>query len=94
MTKSETNPKTEIRMASADRKIVAQVSNLLYRRLPVGKAQASTSGVGSSRRLRIGNPRYGRLEVLEVCATEQPPRCVSLSDFGFSIPLTDYVIYV
>jgi hypothetical protein len=40
---------------------VAQVSNLLYRGLPVGKAA-----------LKVGNLRYGRLEI---CATLQgiPP---------------------
>src|SRR5579872_2768293 len=41
---------------------VAQVGNLLYRRLVVGRAPAP------SERLRIANPRYSRLPV---CATVQ-----------------------
>src|SRR6266404_983569 len=48
---------------------VAQVSNLLCRRLP------SRQGLETSQRWRIGNPRYSRLEV---CATGlRPP---SLTD--------------
>jgi len=52
---------------------VAQISNLLYRRIPFGWAPASFKRDGTATRWRIGNPRYSRLEI---CATPQncPPR--------------------
>ncbi|PWU12726.1 MAG: hypothetical protein C5B50_20905 [Verrucomicrobia bacterium] len=45
---------------------VAQVSNLLYRRLPVGWPGKFWALLELAARVRIGNPRYSRLEI---CAT-------------------------
>ena len=53
-------------MPPSDGCFVAQVSNLLYRQLPVGRPSAKTEVVWNGRALRVGNPRYSRLEV---CAT-------------------------
>jgi len=39
---------------------VAQVSNLLYRRFPIGRAVASAVALETAKRLRVGNPRYSR----------------------------------
>ena len=39
---------------------VAQVSNLLYRRFPIGRAVASAAALETAKRLRVGNPRYSR----------------------------------
>jgi len=49
-----------------NRSTVAQISNLLYRRIPFGWASANFKHDRTSLRLRIGNPRYSRLEI---CAT-------------------------
>src|SRR5439155_1358917 len=37
-----------------------QVSNLLYRRFPIGRAVASAAALEAAKRLRVGNPRYSR----------------------------------
>jgi hypothetical protein len=52
--------------ATFKHRTVAQISNLLYRRFPIGRAWAESSALERSGGLRVGNPRYSRLET---CAT-------------------------
>jgi len=47
---------------------VAQISNLLYRRIPFGWASANSKRDRTWAPWRIGNPRYSRLEI---CATTE-----------------------
>ncbi|PYJ82476.1 MAG: hypothetical protein DME22_18550 [Verrucomicrobia bacterium] len=39
---------------------VAQVSNLLYRRFPIGRASPVSEALQAAKRLRVGNLRYSR----------------------------------
>ena len=69
-----------LRAVRRSRGCVAQVSNLLYRRLPAPKALgASRQAVPPSSHLRIGNPRYSRLEV---CATRTGSLCYEALAFA------------
>jgi len=54
------------RRARAGCRRVAQISNLLYRRIPFGWAPVDSEHVGTSFDRRIGNPPHSRLEI---CAT-------------------------
>ena len=54
-----------------NRSAVAQISNLLYRRFPIGKRWDNQSAFGSSSTRQVENLRYSRLEI---CATAQPRR--------------------
>ena len=40
--------------------VAIQVSNLLYRRFPIGRAVHSSEALEAAKRLRVGNPRYSR----------------------------------
>jgi hypothetical protein len=46
---------------------VAQIFNLLYRRLAVGRLSQTTGALATAESWRIENPQYGRLKI---CATE------------------------
>ena len=59
---------------------VAQVCNLLYRRLAVGEACIRSSCLETVRTLRIGNTRYGRLQV---CVTVHGPIAHSTASCRF-----------
>jgi hypothetical protein len=56
-------------LSRARGKGVAQISNLLYRRIPFCRARADLPWRHLSRALPIRNRRYGRLEI---CATQLP----------------------
>ena len=55
-------------------KLVAQISNLLYRRIAFGRPFDYPAVLGLSGALRIGNPRYSRLEICATGSAEGPPR--------------------
>ena len=65
---AEINRASQRRLDRAPPIQVAQVSNLLYRRLPVGRPSAKPQVVWNWRALRVGNPRYPDASG-EVCAT-------------------------
>ena len=54
------------RILTLNRSVVAQISNLLYRRFPIGKRWDNRSALGSSSTRQVENLRYCRLEI---CAT-------------------------
>src|SRR5882724_11743341 len=61
-----------------------------------GATAASRQGLRTSQRWRIGNPRHGRLEVLEVCATaciETHQLRRSLQQLQFQIAKRDAVAF-
>ena len=65
-------------------RLVAQVSNLLYRRFLIGRALVATGASELSHSSQVGNLRYSRLPV---CAT--PEALLLTSFFGDFPPLFD-----
>jgi hypothetical protein len=61
-----------IRAATARPKPVAQIVNLLSRRLVVGQASVQPSASGAAGAPRIANPRYGRLPACATAAQQTP----------------------
>src|SRR5438093_7876484 len=53
-------------------RVVAQMFNLLYRRIVFGGAVASSKRLGTFHAMRITNPRYGRMQF---CATRAGHAC-------------------
>ena len=61
-------------------RFVAQVSNLLYRRFPIGRASELQDAFGRSQGLQAGSLRYSRLET---CATPKAQRTFNINSFAF-----------
>ena len=64
---------------------VAQIFNLLYRRIVFGRALASSQRAGTRRAVQIGNLRYGRLQI---CAAPQPALAIWLLLAALAVPVS------
>ena len=53
-------PPSPLIRVSVQHPLNVAVSNLLYRRFPIGRAVASAAALETAKRLRVGNPRYSR----------------------------------
>src|SRR5262245_48802349 len=65
---------------------VAQISNLLYSRFPIGRPLELPGVVGSAHARRVGNPRHSGLET---CATAAARQRLGVTPVLWRFPLGD-----